>query len=294
MYINDNFGNLLVKDSDDDFICASNYILDKANGINNIHIINDISIEKCKNKCLDNKSCIAFNYSNNVCELKKGVDVLFDSNSSDIVCVKKYELDHNLNKKVRKEQESREQVSREQVETEIKKNNINNKILSEENNMNTINYTLSETGLSETGLSETSLAKLYNTSENIDSKSKDTITNAQIYVDLNCFLNNIDVLKNKTSDLMIDLDLLLTNLKTCSYVKKDLDNKTTIRPIEPDTVKLISIPTNVIVTTPSNTVDIVKEPFKNTSFVKNRIWGIQDLLVIVVLCFVIYLLFLKK
>ena len=41
-----------------------------------------------------------------------------------------------------------------------------------------------------------------------------------IFVDLPCFLNKMDVLKNHSDNLMIDLQLLITNLKSCAYVKK--------------------------------------------------------------------------
>jgi hypothetical protein len=142
---------------------------------------------------------------------------------------------------------------------------------------------------------DTSLAKIYNKLENFDNSN---ISKAPIYVDLNCFLKNIEVLKNRTDDLMIDLDLLITNIKSCSYVKKDTTstaaNKTSL---EPSVVKLVNIPTNVVVSAPisqgsANVVDIIKEPFDNLS--KKSIWGIKDLLVIIVICFIIYLLFSQK
>ena len=46
-----------------------------------------------------------------------------------------------------------------------------------------------------------------------------------IYVDLSCFLNNINVLKNHSDNIMVDLNLITANIKSCSYVsKKYLDN----------------------------------------------------------------------
>ena len=48
----------------------------------------------------------------------------------------------------------------------------------------------------------------------------DTCKADTIFVDLPCFLNKMDVLKNHSDNLMIDLQLLITNLKSCSYVKK--------------------------------------------------------------------------
>src|SRR3990167_3874554 len=45
-----------------------------------------------------------------------------------------------------------------------------------------------------------------------------------IYVDLDCFMKNINILYNRTDNMMIDLSLLLSNIKTCSYVKKTLGN----------------------------------------------------------------------
>ena len=47
-----------------------------------------------------------------------------------------------------------------------------------------------------------------------------------IYVDLECFMNNINVLQHHTDNMMIDLSLLLSNIKSCSYIKKNNKSNT--------------------------------------------------------------------
>ena len=47
-----------------------------------------------------------------------------------------------------------------------------------------------------------------------------------IYVDLECFMNNINVLQHHTDNMMIDLSLLLSNIKSCSYIKKNQKSNT--------------------------------------------------------------------
>ena len=60
--------------------------------------------------------------------------------------------------------------------------------------------------------------------QEINIQKKDNNTNNHIYVDLDCFMSNINTLKNHTDNMMIDLSLLLSNIKSCSYVKKKNNN----------------------------------------------------------------------
>ncbi len=54
-----------------------------------------------------------------------------------------------------------------------------------------------------------------------------------IYVDLPCFLAKMDILTNHSDNLMIDLQLLITNLKSCSYIKKVPKPAPTPSPFQP-------------------------------------------------------------
>lgn len=103
-----------------------------------------------------------------------------------------------------------------------------------------------------------------------------------VYVDLDCFMKNINVLQNHTDNMMIDLSLLLSNIKSCSYVKKTLsdstmpknkkmDSKQLLEQItskinipQPDTVQLKNIKADVLVSsganTPSQILEVAKEP----------------------------------
>ena len=48
-----------------------------------------------------------------------------------------------------------------------------------------------------------------------------------IYVDLNCLSEKIKKYSDISTDMMMDLDLLLSNIKTCTYEKKKEDMKET-------------------------------------------------------------------
>ena len=119
-----------------------------------------------------------------------------------------------------------------------------------------------------------------------------------VFVDLNCFMKNINVLQNHTDNMMIDMSLLLSNIKMCSYVKKTLpdtnspnknmgltgltgltsptDSKVLLEKInsrlnipEPETIKLKNIKADVVVTSginsPSQVLKVSKEPNQNFS-----------------------------
>jgi hypothetical protein len=49
-------------------------------------------------------------------------------------------------------------------------------------------------------------------------------SNKSIFVDLTCFIDKINKYKEFSNDMMIDLDLLASNIKTCAYEKKNLNN----------------------------------------------------------------------
>jgi len=139
-----------------------------------------------------------------------------------------------------------------------------------------------------------------------------------VYVDLDCFMKNINVLQNHTDNMMIDLSLLLSNIKTCSYVKKTGSSKMTpgkmntkqlidqitskINIPEPDVVKLKNIKADILVTepnsnSPSQLLEVSKEPFESsteTKKTKSYNWSYQDLVMVVILVVLIYLLIFRE
>jgi tRNA G37 N-methylase Trm5 len=120
--------------------------------------------------------------------------------------------------------------------------------------------------------------------------------------------------------MMIDLSLLLSNVKTCSYVKKNsnMPNKESIKLEKqekmdtpqlvnqitskinipkPDTVTLKNVKANVLVansnsnsTYPAQLLEITKEPFVSDSNSSN--FGFGDFLIVIVTIIVIILLYL--
>ena len=140
-----------------------------------------------------------------------------------------------------------------------------------------------------------------------------------VYVDLDCFMKNINVLQNHTDNMMIDLSLLLSNIKTCSYVKKtSVDSKVSPSKInttqlieqitskinipEPDVVKLKNIKADILVTepnsnSPSQLLEVSKEPFESSTkskTTKSYNWSYQDLVMVVILVILIYLLIFRE
>ena len=140
-----------------------------------------------------------------------------------------------------------------------------------------------------------------------------------VYVDLDCFMKNINVLQNHTDNMMIDLSLLLSNIKTCSYVKKtSSDSKVSpgkmnttqlidqitskINIPEPGVVKLKNIKADILVTepnsvSPSQLLEVSKEPFESSTqskTTKSYNLSYQDLTMIVILVILIYLLIFRE
>ncbi|AYV80082.1 MAG: hypothetical protein Gaeavirus8_13 [Gaeavirus sp.] len=125
-----------------------------------------------------------------------------------------------------------------------------------------------------------------------------------IYVDLPCFLNKMESLRDHSDNLMIDLQLLITNLKSCAFIRKnrkrssrsgglnpsdpdDPDNNnnnnnnnssgSVVAPIQPfvppqDTIHLFNAPASVLYTDdPNNSrysgmvVGSTREPFQDVA-----------------------------
>jgi len=137
-----------------------------------------------------------------------------------------------------------------------------------------------------------------------------------VYVDLDCFMNNIDVLKNHTDNMLIDLSLLTSNIKSCSYVKKNTISNTLptfnrnnseaerivneitskIEIPQPGVVKLQNLQANVLISTPNERspaqyLEIVKEPFESDS---NYNWSYSDFFKIVLILIILALLIFRK
>ena len=162
---------------------------------------------------------------------------------------------------------------------------------------------------------ETNMESEMNLRDKLEKMKKDQ---DGIFVDLNCFMNNINVLKNHSDNMMIDLSLLLSNVKSCSYVKKskhskkldmDLGRQTPEQIVDritsrieipsPDVVRLQSMKSTITVpsvdlTTHGQVLGIIKEPFDSETGTRKNDWDNYDLIKIVILIVILALLIFRK
>lgn len=89
-------------------------------------------------------------------------------------------------------------------------NNIDNK------NMNFENFSNIEMDRFQ-NMSEQEMARMRNMSE--QEMNKDMLK-PKIYVDLNCFMNKMQNFSSHSDNIMIDVNLLTSNIKSCAYVSK--------------------------------------------------------------------------
>ena len=140
-----------------------------------------------------------------------------------------------------------------------------------------------------------------------------------VYVDLNCFMKNIQVLQNHTDNMMIDLSLLLSNIKSCSYIKKskkvnvlnqsnssNIDSNQIVNQItskiyipQPDIVKLQNLKANLLVSNSGNNtnsvkvLEVTKEPFESNSSNQSD-WSYYDFIKVVILVIILIFLIFRK
>ena len=124
-----------------------------------------------------------------------------------------------------------------------------------------------------------------------------------IFVDLNCFMNNIEVLKHHTDNMMIDLSILLSNVKSCSYVKKHHKYKEDvldrIKIPTPDVVRLqnmrsITTIPHADLTTHGQVLGIIKEPFESETIYKKGFWTTWEIITIVVVILIIIIILVRE
>lgn len=322
--------------TDSDFQCSDNYLVSgQTFDINNANI----SLSECKNECISlGSKCIGFNYdtSKNECTLKKNATSLMNSAPSNTLCIKK----SAGKKKCGVEQENNGNYANayNELKSIFETNLPEQKIEMNTNQANNI----TPTSLNESTISTPSSYPLpipyteNNNNMNINTrignememememempKNSNCINNIGnmgnnpdgIYVDLDCFMKNIQVLQNHTDNMMIDLSLLLSNIKSCSYVKKSkkdvvlsnnlnaqeaLNQMTSkIEIPQPDIVKLKNIEDNLLVYGQSNNetpvLEVIKEPFNTYEETQNN-WSIYDLLKIIIIIIILVLLIFRK
>ena len=253
----------------------------------------NINLNDCKSMCVSaGTDCIGFNFDTktNACTLKKNASSM-DNNNNSTLCIKKSA--GNAGCKVNKNNSAN-----------VKAFNELDSIFNEQNNQNLTFNNASNPTSNPTYPMKIPVIENTQGNQNMDveTNNETAIKNESVlvsnnkcganmgnnpsgvYVDLDCFMKNINVLQNRSDDMMIDLSLLLSNIKTCSYVKKNtlVDNKVPLKNTkmsskqlmeqitskinipQPDTVQIKNVKADILVSSgtnsPSQVLEVAKEP----------------------------------
>jgi hypothetical protein len=214
----ENFSNVPEVDSvnsDNMFQCSNNVQI-TGNVIGNP--IQSSSLDDCKTQCKSNSSCVGFDFSNSTCVLKNTISDLSDKKPNNLMCVKKTASSCNVKSSVDPAIEAERAIG------------LKNDKMRIANSVNSANMSSKPETMAVLANAVNGENMAISSGENL-LNSKPTSTEKQdckldtIYVDLPCYLNKMEGLKNHSEDLMVDLQLLISNLKSCSYVKKSHTNK---------------------------------------------------------------------
>lgn len=150
-------------------------------------------------------------------------------------------------------------------------------------------------------------------------------TKPKIYVDMNCFMNKMGNMKN-SENIMMDLNLLTANIKSCAFVPKndnvDINGMNKFNQItqsgnlvdqviskidipKPNTIDLDTLSAKVLVTqnapNPSDNnkvVGLVRENFTSSNKKSDPAyifeWGSSDLIRLIIIILILYLLIFRK
>ncbi len=232
------------------------------------------SLDNCKAECKSEGSCIGFDFDNSIssCTLRNTITDLTSSKQNNVMCVKKTSSACKVNPYSDPAMEA-ERVISENSEQEYQGSQIPPGLTMPAIGGNTPN-----------GSSPTPPPTKPIPQPTPPTKSEQCKPDT-VFVDLSCFLNKMNILKNHSDNLMIDLQLLITNLKACSYVRKPTVKKTpsqnSLQPANDDdggttpvtmptqeTIKIYNSQASVLYTNnPTNNANImlgIAEPFQNS------------------------------
>ena len=345
--------------TDSDFQCSDNYAIDGTT----IEQKEQSSVNACKKACYEaGTNCVGFNYdtSNNTCTLKQNASSLNNTAPSNTLCVKKNAGDkhckttHNSTSNSTSNESPFDKLnaifatnSSENTYNESQTNQENQK--QQGNKKNKKNQKGQETKTEiETNLSQYPMGipkpenmingeiqpEVETNQEKLQKNKQEMNMNERpgVFVDLDCFMNNMQSLQNHSPNMMIDLSLLLSNIKSCSYVKKIHPNQNQNKNIkteknssellpteilnqltsqiqlpEPELVKLKNIQANLLVSQGSNSsgvgqlVGISKEPFATEELEKPRTipqtlsdWFSNDYFKVFILVIILLLVIFRK
>lgn len=322
--------------SDEQYQCSDKF------GINGENIIgvHDISVDACKKSCIHDMNCMGFDYDNDKknCNLYKSVSSLDKSNPNGFFCVRKDGKPCD-NLKVM-EPKQMEKFSEDKIYKSVYEDLLNKysekldslRTLTEQNDFLTSRFSELQDELknldgrfdenkmlSKEVLENKNLANLIksendnlkNEIKNFNIKEKELKDELEkkcekenIFVDLECFLTNMDNLKNHANNMMIDLGVLISNIKSCSYVAKNKDYvNIKMSESKPTDVALDALIGNIKVPKPEE-VNLPgvndkrggdnKESFGNIDPKFDFKWFSSDLLIVIVIVFILYFIIFQR
>ncbi len=132
-----------------------------------------------------------------------------------------------------------------------------------------------------------------------------------IYVDLNCYLGKMETLKNHSENMMVDLSILASNIKSCSYI-----NKVKSQPVKtisltdqlldkiiipkPEEVNILNELTNntistvpIVPTLPTKITEEI-ESFANVGPEYQFKWLSSDLLIVIGILFIFWIIIFQR
>jgi hypothetical protein len=342
--------------TDKDYQCSANYRL---NG-EIVTSIDNSNISDCKLACINNQNCLGFDFNNstNTCNIYKTITSLNINDNDANFCIKKSINFNNKNEIYNNNLINNKNNNDNNI---YSMNNFNSETLMNNMSMNGNNMPMNNLQLSILELSKQNATlqniinektieaekkeqkvneQLMNFAKNevlikkqldttndlkdaIQKQLKQKCVNPNIYVDLTCFLDKIDTLKQHSNNMMVSLPVLTSNIKSCSYINKDSSDVSQItvdkmgNPVQNyiDLVNIdsslsvenddknITIPASAIVTTNSknmndnNKVISIKEQFDNTEIEQNKFnfkWVSYDLFIVIVLILILVLIIFRK
>jgi hypothetical protein len=180
------------------------------------------TLAECKSQCKSDNTCVGFDFDNSSssCTLRNSITDLTSTKQNNVMCVKKTSSACKLPSYVNPEVEA-QNIINEQEQSQTSSGSMIPGVPAPEIGGNT-NPTPAQpqTKPMPTPVPPEKIIK--------NSCKPDTI-----YVDLPCFLNKMNVLQNHSDNLMIDLQLLITNLKGCSYIRKPTRRQKVTNPFQP-------------------------------------------------------------
>jgi hypothetical protein len=224
-YSIENFESMPPIDSvntDNNYQCSNNV---QINGNTIGSTMSNYTLANCKSNCKNDPDCVGFDFDNSnlSCTLKNTITDLTSAKQNNVMCVKKTSSACSVSPQTNPQEAVQKIIGEIEQQNIIHHNSQYNSIISGVSNpvIPEFNTHLNQKSLSNMPESQ----KIINNKQNCKSDT--------IFVDLPCFLNKMDVLKNHSDNLMIDLQLLITNLKSCSYVKKTPKTQSSNNPLKP-------------------------------------------------------------